>query len=343
MGTYSLIPIIYMRSQLILSIIIPIVILHYFSMQFYNLSLWHVIKWWVSNISNINNAFPTLLGLFFTLFVYFLSISGLVNILFLSVAGEKQELVYLGNISGDKSIYYDVKDASKTPIVGYDMERKYNFSFNNLYRSELFLKDKYSNSIGTRANRLHVLSFLASSIAFIAFTFTTVIIFNILIHAAYVANPTDIKLPTDGALLAFDSIANKFGFSRKEYFILTGGLIIVWLGLNIATPKNKVSEPLQVLPSYIKNNKTILGIPNEITIRYVKQRRSADSNSNNYVDSGERYINFSFTKGFEHTVYVATLIDNDSDIIKKIEQSITDQKAINLTLDNDLNIKLGNH
>jgi len=222
------------------------------------------------------------------------------------------------------------------------MERKYNFSFKNLYQSELFLKDKNTNGIGTRANRLHVLSFLASIIAFIAFTLTTVMIFNILIHAAYVANPTDIKVPTDGALLALDSIANKFGFSRKVYFILIGGLIIFWLGLNIATPKNKVSEPLQVLPAYIKNNKTISGIPNEIAIRYVKQRRSTDSNSYDYVDSGERYINFSFTKGFEHTVYVAALIDieNNVDVFKKIEKSITNQKPVNLTLDNDLNIRL---
>ena len=66
------------------------------------------------------------------------------------------------------------------------------------------------------------------------------------------------------------------------------------------------------MPSYIYEGETIQGIPNEINIRYVKQRRSTDSNSYDTVDSGERYVNFEFTKNFKNTVYVTTLINLDS-------------------------------
>ncbi len=326
----------------IITLLTPLIVLHYFSSHFYHISLWDVIRWWITNITIINNAFPILLGLFFTLLVYFLSISGLVNILFLSVSGKKQELVYLGHISEDKAAYYNIDDSSQKFITGHDVEKKYNFSFNNLYRSQMFLIDKNSKGIGTKANRLHVFSFLSSVVGFIAFTLTTLIIFNILIHATYASNPVGVNLPTESALMAFDTIINKFGFSREGYFILMAGLMLLWLGLNIATPKNKISAQIEVLPPHIMDGKTIQGIPNDIAARYVKQRRSTDSSSYDYVDSGERYINYAFKNGFKHTVYVSTLIDlkNNAEIIKDIENNISNKKPMDLILDKDFNIQV---
>ncbi|RDH83850.1 MAG: hypothetical protein DIZ80_06865 [endosymbiont of Galathealinum brachiosum] len=333
---------IFTYSRSIIILLFPFVVLHYYSAHYYHLPLWSVVKWWGLNITKVNNAFPLFLGLFFTLLVNYLSVSGLVNILSLSISSEQQDLVYLGHMNENKAAYYDNDDLSKQVITGYDTEKVYNFSFNDLYRSQTFLKDEGSEGVGTKANRLHILSFVSSIIGVIAFTLTTIIIFNVFIHTAYTANPTDVILPTKDALSSFDTIALNFNFTRGGYFLLMGGLILTWLGFSMATPKNNISEPLFNLPAYITTNKTITGIPNEIHIRYVKERRTTDSNSYDTVDSGERYVNFEFTKGFNHTVYVTTLIDLDTHAnqLEEINRNISSNNAMTLSLDKDLHISI---
>jgi len=329
-------------SNTIIALILLLIVLHSFSSHFYHIPLWDVIIWCLSNLASINNAFPVFLGLLFSLLAYFLSISGLINLLFLSLSGKKQELVYLGHIEEDKAVYYNIDDPSENILTGYDAEKKFNFSFNNLYRSQLFLIDSSSKGIGTKANRLHVFSFLSSIAGFFAFTLVTLSVFNILVHAAYVSESTNVILPTKSALAALDVIINEFGFSRKEYFTLISGLIFIWIGFNIATPKNKTSNKLEDTPPYIADGKVIKGVPNEISVRYVKQRRTTDSNNYDYVDSGERYINYGFKNIFKHTVYVATTVDieTNSEIINDIEHCISSNKSMDLILDEDLNIKI---
>lgn len=329
-------------SKMILTLLLPFVVLHFYSMHYYHLPLWDVVKWWALNITKVDNALPLFLGLFFSLLVYYLSVSGLVNILVLSVSGEKQNLVYLGHANENKAVYYDKDDLSKKIITGYDVEKTYNFSFNNLYTTQTFLKDKGSDGVGTKENRLHLLSFASSIIGFIAFTLTTIIIFNIFIHTAYVANPTDVILPVKDALSAFDTIALNFQLTRSGYFLLMGGLILLWLGFSIATPKNKVSKPLYSLPTDITSKSSIMGVPVEISTRYVKERRTTDSNSYDNVDSGERFVNFKFTKAFQDTVYVTTLIDLDTHAnqIDEIYLNIKEKRSMELNLNEDYTITL---
>jgi len=110
----------------------------------------------------------------------------------------------------------------------------------------------------------------------------------------------------------------------------------------LATPKNKLSEPVTSLPSNVYPGNSIEGTPNEIKIRYLKRRRSGNSDTYQNVDSGERYISFEFKSGFNPPVYVTTLIDLNeyTDEIANIEQSIKAKLAMTVEIKEDLGFYL---
>ncbi|MFK5949309.1 MAG: hypothetical protein QM500_11140 [Methylococcales bacterium] len=83
-------------------------------------------------------------------------------------------------------------------------------------------------------------------------------------------------------------------------------------------------------------------MPNERRTHYVERRRSTNPDVYETIDSGKRYANFEFTKGFNHTVYVTTLIDLNThgEQIKLMERNISEKTPISITLDNALHITL---
>ena len=344
--------------RLFIMVAIPYAIVDYYSITFYHLSLWSVIEWWATHLGDIKDVWAYFLGLFFVLLVYFLSVSGLFNLILLSLIGEKQELVYLGNKGENKAVYYKRDDMQRQAFNAYEIDNRYNYSFGGLYRSQTFIKDPGEirkgtlSAAGTKNNRFHPYSWIAQIIGFIAFSMITIITLNAFIHKTYVANlsPPDemtvfekeIDLPREDPLLAFDAITARLSLTRGYYFSLMIALVFIWLGFNIATPANKLSEPLYNLPSYIVPGESISGIPVEIAIRYTKVKTSSNPDRYDTVDSGQRYITFTFSRGFDHDVYVTTLIsiNSHSKQIDEIKKAIENRTAMDITVGDDLSISI---
>ncbi|MFK5949308.1 MAG: hypothetical protein QM500_11135 [Methylococcales bacterium] len=129
--------------------------------------------------------------------------------------GEKQELVYNSQCNESTAVYYGFYDINKQPFSGYDIEKSYNFSFDNLYRSQIFRKDPGStDNIGTKANRFHIFSYLSVTIGLLVFCMAGSAIYNTFIYPVYISAPTDVNLSFDCAQNAFDQIISGFQLSR---------------------------------------------------------------------------------------------------------------------------------
>ena len=197
----------FITLQATLSLASPFLFLHFFSNYFYRLSLWDVVRWWSNNYSDVNNSSFYFIGLIFIALFIFFTFSGLLNILLLGLFGEKQEMVYLGNSKQNTAVYYDINDNLKKPVSNYEMDNEYNFTFDSLNRSQSFIKTPGStDSVGTKSNRFHILSITAVILGVIVFSMAGAAFFNAFVYPVYLANPTDVILPTDGAEIAFDSI-----------------------------------------------------------------------------------------------------------------------------------------
>jgi len=334
---------IFTTIQVILSLISPFLFVHYFSQYFYNISLWNIVRWWASNHSEVHNSSFYFIGLFFILLFLFFSFSGFINILLLSLFGEKQELVYLGHNKQSTAVYYDMHDFDKKTMSGHDYDIKYNYSFDDLFRTQRFVKDPGSSDrVGTKSNRINFLGFITVSLSVVVIIMAGAAFFNVFVYPVYNANPTDVAIPLEGAELAFDNIIGRYGITRGWYFGCLFVLIFVWVGFILLMPKNELSKPVISLPVSIISGNTIEGIPKEIEIRYLKRRRSGNSDTYENVDSGERYITFEFNERFSHPVYVTTLIDlaTHNDQIDMIRRNIEDKRPMKLNLSDSLKIIL---
>lgn len=329
--------------HLAFSLVSPFLLLHFLSQYYYNLSLWDIVRWWSGNYSNVNDAGFYFIGLFFIYILIFLTFSAFINILYLGLFGEKQDLVYLGHSKQSTAVYYNINDVEKKLITAHDSIIKYNYSFDDLYRAQTFIKDPgLENSAGTKSNNFHILGLLAVCVGVIVFTLAGAAFFNVFVYPVYHANPTDVNLPTEGAEIAFDSILARYNLTQEWYYGSVFVLLFVWVGFMLATPKNKLSAPVIPLPTYIRSVEIIEGIPNEIKIHYIKVPRSGDSDSYDKVDSGKRYITFEFIKGFTHVVYVTTLIDKNKqpELVEKIEHKINHKLPMTVIINDDLSIKI---
>ena len=265
------------------------------------------------------------------------------NVFFLGLVGEKQEMVYLGHSKQSTAVYYNITDPEKKPIPTYDVDRLYNYSFDRLYRSQIFKKDPGSvNTVGTKANRFNLFSVLSVTVGLVLYTMLGAAVFNVYVYPVYISGPAELNLPTDGSQISFDSIIAQYGLSRGWFYGLMLILLFLWLGFAIANPANKVSAPLSPLPAGIKPKSVIYGTPVEIEIRYIERRSTTGRKEYETVDSGERYINFVFNHSFAHNVYVATLISLSShkNQITDIESTITTGGRMRLVIENDLTISI---
>lgn len=320
--------------------------IHYFYRYFYHLSLWDVAKWWVVNFYKVDNATAYAVGLFFGLLVYILTFSGFANALYLGLFGEKQELVYLGHSKESTGVYYARNDTSKTILSAYDVDIRYNFSFDTLLRPQFFKKDPgTTNTVGTKADQFTVFSFIGITCAILSIMLAAVGIFHPFAFQVYAASPPDIMLPiTNGPMIAFDHVIAQFHLTRGIYFLLVFGLFFSFLGFRWAAPGQKLGVRVEAFPYSIKAGSVIHGIPNEIKPRMIRRKKSLSSNASDYewVDSGDRYVNFTFSEGFSRPVYVGTIIQASDRhaLLSKMEKNLNINMPVAVRIDDNLGIAI---
>jgi len=326
-----------------ISIAAPFVFLHLFARYFYHLSLLNIVFWWFKNHKSVRSRGAYLMGLFFVFLLIIVLFSGLMNIIFLSIFGERQELVYLGHSKEAIAVYYDKDDLSRKTFSGYDVDKNYNYSFDNLFRAQTFIKPPgFENEVGAKKNRFHIIGLIAILLGSGLLVMVSTAFFNTLVHPVYKDKPTDIDLPSEGAQLAFNRIIARYGLSEKQYYGGVFIIFIVWVGFLLSIPENSMSEPLLSIADNIRPGAQVAAVPVDLAIRYVRQRHSSSSNDYHMVDSGERYVTFEFNKGFEVPVYVTTIIDLEkyTKQIPFIEQSIGNAAPMQVLVNDDLSISI---
>lgn len=326
-----------------LSAVFPFIFLHYFAHYFYQLSLLDIARWWFSNFSKVNSAGAYVMGLFFAWLVLAMSFSAFMNTFYLSVVGNNQELVYLGHDKENSASYYRLHDFNKQVITGYDAETPYNFSFNTLYRSQMFKADPLMpDSIGTKSSSFSFIAFISVILSLVTFTLMFLPVFNVLVHMVYKTMPTPVNIPTEGASLAFEYIIGRYHISKAVYFVMIPILLFSWMGSVVAMSKNTVSDPVLLLPSYIQPGATITAFPVEMSIRYERRERSTKKNDYITEDSGDRYINMRFERGFKHPVYVAAIINVNTHAaqLAEIERKVRQKQPFDVLVNDDLGISI---
>ena len=129
----------YLKEIIIWSL--PFYFLNLYIIKVYNISLGQLVIWWTKNFSNTESSTEIIVSFILIFLLFSLPFTSLMNSLYLGLFGEKQTLVYLGNSSASTSMYYKKTDISKTPFQGYNIDKKYSFSFKELNKLKCFIKD----------------------------------------------------------------------------------------------------------------------------------------------------------------------------------------------------------
>jgi|GEM_PF-3688262 len=333
-----------------ITIILAFSVIHYFFRSFYHLSLWEVVRWWTFNFFRVEKAGGYALGLFFGLLAYIATFYGFTNILYLGLFGEEQMLIYLGNSKQNTSVYYKQGDVRKTLLTGYDTEIDYNFSFENLLRPQIFQKDPGQEStVGTKKNRFTFLSVLAISCAMGSILLAALGVFHTFAFKVYETYPTSLPLADgEGALAALDSIIAHFHLTRGTYFLLIIVLLLCFIGFTMTNAYlgNEPKKRVEILPSSIRPDSVIQGDPVEIKPRLVRRSKpiSSDSSRNEFewVDSGDRYVNFRFSEGFTQPVYVTAIVhaEERDDMLGKVTENLRNGMPMSVKIGEHLNITI---
>ncbi len=288
---------------------LPFLLLHFYLQRVYQLSLLDIPVWWVKNYSTTDS--PWMPWLFFVLFFVFLIIplSGLINVTYLKLFGEPQRLVYLGNHAANNSHYYNVADTEKRVFEGYNIDRRYNFSFSNVNRVQQFTKDPGTSGIvGLSNRRLHPLAIIGT---------LCFLVFSLILAAGgthVVAYPVYLDIQGTSAQLqgetmdAFVQVLQQFGISKAQAAIGLFGSVILAVAFSIMMPSETLSEPVTPLPNTIRPEATIKGIPLTMDV-VMEKRKRADDREERY-DSGLRQVVYRFEQDFDPAIYVTMTFDS---------------------------------
>jgi hypothetical protein len=332
-----------------ITIILAFAVIHYFFQYFYHLSLWEVVEWWTCNFFKVEDAVGYALSLFFGTLLYILAFFGFANTFYLGVFGQNQVLVYLGNCKKNTGAYYKLNDVRKSLLTAYDAENEYNFSFENLLKPQSFKKDfGAKNSVGTKDDRFTLFSFLALTCIMGSILLADLGVFHSFAFQVWKTQPTNAALPfAIDAQSAFDYILKHFHLSRGSYILLILSLLFCFIGFSIANTftAKKLGHPVEVLPSSIHPNAIIKGVPLEIKPRFVKSTKPSPNTSGDeheLVDSGDRYVNFEFSEGFNHPVYVTAIVHpkRRQGILEEVEKHLKANMPMNLKIGKRLNITI---
>ena len=293
---------IYVYLKDTLSILLPFLLIHLFLQHFYQTSLFSVVIWWFKYFFKMDYKEVVLIGVFFTFFAFWASIGFIIQNVSLAFHGEQHEMVYVGNISENQSLFYHAKDLTLAPI------KEYNFtlpttSFNNIYHKTTFLRDKNTNRLGAPKSQFS----LGGLLQVIWVMLILAPLFLGVLHA--LAYPVSIKVETmdfypDIPLGdAFTALLQRYGITPLTFVAFP--IIIIFLPLILPSFSDSEASkfradraiplPMKIIPSYEVN-----------ALPMNSFREIIDNISNGTdTDTGMRSIIFKFEEGFEIPVYVS--------------------------------------
>lgn len=328
----------YLKEIIIWSL--PFYFLNLYIIKVYNISLGQLVIWWTKNFSNTESSTAIIVSFILIFLLFSLPVTSLMNSFYLGLFGEKQTLVYLGNSSANTSMYYKETDISKTPFQGYNVDKKYSFSFKELNKLKYFIKDPGTeNIVGQNNKRLHATAITSTFFFMIFLLLPALGIIHALSYPMYIdINGGNAYLHGE-AIKAFEIVLLNFKISKGlSVLILFGGLFLgMYFGGKI--PNDKKSLPVTPIPLHIKEGINIAAMPLEVNIHYETRKNSDDTTST--YDSGLRHAIFRFDKGFDPSVYLTIYFDTTAypKLEDKISSNIDNQEMMNLVIDENLGIR----
>lgn len=322
---------------------LPLFFLSLYLKKVYDFSFGQLVIWWTKNYSNVDSPVAIIVAFLIIFFLFTIPASSLINSTYLGLFGEKQTLVYLGNSSDNTAVYFKQYDNERATFTGYDLDNKYNYSFNNVLKVRTFVKDPGTTDIvGQASKRLQVPALLSTFFFMIFLLLPALAASHALSYPMYTDTHGENAHLHGAPMDAFETLLADYKITK----VSSAGIFFISLFLGIyfgsKMQNNEDKVPAENLASYIYPGETIYGMPNEIEIKYVKRRDRSDKTSYDNVDSGERYVNFEFTKGFSKPVYVATVftIEQQPELEDAIKENINNRTSMPLKVNDNLSITL---
>jgi len=318
---------------------LPFYFLHLYIKGVYHISIGQLAVWWAKNFSHTESATAIIISFILIFLLFSLPFTSLLNSFYLSLFGEKQTLVYLGNSSANTSMYYKELDPNKTAFQGYNIDQKYNFDFNGLNKLKYFIKDPGTKDIvGQKNKRLHTTAIISTFFFMIFLLLPALGVIHALTYPMYnVLNGENAYLHGE-AIKAFETVLLDFKISKGiSILILVGGLILA-LYFSGKVPGEKNSLTITPLPEHITKGNQVFATPTEINISYEKLT-NPDGSTTTY-DSGHRQAIFRFDQGFSPSVYVTLSFDNQAypNLENDIKSNITNNTQMPLIITENLEL-----
>lgn len=322
--------------------LLPVIGFYLFLKFTFNLNLWQVISWWFKNFSRGQNFGICAIGSFFSGLVFFFSFAFLLEVGFLSLVGEKQELAYLGHKAPYEGVYLDYQSNDKSILIGYDSDAV-NTTFSSLFATALFIKNPWTKEAGVRVDSFGSSNLLALALIIIASSFPLLACMFTFSYPVHVELYPDSSMAGLGLAKAMDTMWAKAYLTKYTAFIVFLSTLFAFPVVKMMFPDELNLGSYKGLPSFIKKGATIYGRPINLHIITIEESHDiTKTGTPRKYDTGKRRVTFEFTRNFKYPVYVSTYYFKD-DLPKmsaRIRNIMKSGSQMRLRIDEYKSIKL---
>lgn len=299
-------------------IVIPaLYLLNRYVIKLYGFSLLQHLAWLAkpSERQPMDVGVPLFSFILFVVCIFFASY--ITDGIYMKTIGKTQEYVYLGNSTAFNARFYQQGDDSDKTIVNFSPNLQYNFSFDDIERKQLFIKNSDDNSgLGDTVSQYsagRIFSFIFTILIFLLPMLGT-------LHASFApmcaqklaeTNPNNFYRYDWN--VSFDQQLKQHHFSLSLWALAWILSIILMIYSQGAFPRQQFGERVTPLPHQITPGNTIEGVP--LSIKIIESKTTSNSSSGStrydYYETSQRNVIFTFENIFNQTVFVTTNVDVD--------------------------------
>ncbi len=297
-------------------IVIPaLFLLNKYVRKLYGFSLFQHLAWLAkpSERQPIDVGVPVFSVILFVICIFFASY--ITDGIYMKAIGKTQEYVYLGNSTAFNARFYQQGDDSDKVIVNFSPNLQYNFSFDDIERKQLFIKNPDDNSgLGDTVSQYsagRIFGFIFTILIFLLPMLGT-------LHASFSpmcaqklseTNPNNFYRYDWN--VSFDQQLRQHHFSLSLWALTWILSIILMIYSQGAFPRQQFGERVTPLPYQITPGNIIEGVP--LSIEVIESKTTSNSSTGStrydYYETTQRNVIFTFENIFSQTVFVTTNID----------------------------------
>jgi hypothetical protein len=314
--------------------LLPVIGLHFYLQHFYGLSIWHLGTWWYSHFASVADAYARVFGFAIIFLLFLFPVTSLLNTLYLDLFGKRQSLVFLGYSAKSTPMYYRARDSKKAVFTGYDHEKEFNYSFNDVYRLHRFIKMPFAKyTSGVKNKYLHPYSILSRIMYSIFFFFPLMVAVNALVLPAYQPSASAGVIHSNATMVSIDQMLSSFQLNRVTAMAIFLFSLLLAMYFSNRQKQDTAGKLLKPLPENIAAGNTVLGKPLKILETYAK-KIDPQTEQNISFDTGLRRVTFKFDYDFTPAVYVTMRFDTRRfpELEAKIKQAINSGRSVELTI-----------